>query len=95
MTQGLSLAKLRHEKYRWTYMRRHELERRLGRMTNIEKIQVFISVAEDYGNSVLRAKGMERLEEVRSMPKTKARKRHATIKPIRKSEKLTRMMNIG
>jgi len=95
MTQGLSLAKLRHEKYRWTYMRKHELERRLGRMTNIDKIQAFIMVAENYGSSVLMTKGLERLEEVRAMPKTKARKSHATMKPTRKPGKLTRMLNIG
>jgi hypothetical protein len=55
---------LEHEYHRWSYMIDTELERRLHKITNAEKLRAFQQVAEVFKNSYLATQAALRMSEI-------------------------------
>jgi len=51
----------KNERKRWSYMSQEQLSRRLARITNPDKMRLFILMADEYGESKLLAECRKKL----------------------------------
>lgn len=62
----MASALRKSEEHRWSYMTHGQMETRLFKITNLAKLECFITCARKYGNYTLLRLAQEKLEFMRS-----------------------------